>query len=92
MVRSHVERHGRASAGTKGILLVLGISAVYLMHQDVWNWTRVEPLLFGFLPIGLWYHAAYSLLASALMWLLVKFAWPKSLEEIERKLPESDAR
>ena len=62
MVRPHVERHGRASAGTKGILLVLGIFAVYLMHQDVWNWTRVEPLLFGFLPIGLWYHAAYSLL------------------------------
>jgi hypothetical protein len=92
MMRSHVERHGRASAGTKGILLVLGISAVYLIHQDFWNWTGVEPLLFGFLPIGLWYHAAYSLLASALMWLLVKFAWPKSLEESERKLPETDTR
>jgi Protein of unknown function (DUF3311) len=76
----------------KRILLILAVFALYLMHQDVWNWTRLEPLLFGFLPIGLWYHAAYSLLASALMWLLVKFAWPKSLEEIERKLPESDAR
>ena len=76
----------------KRILLLLGISAVYLVHQDFWNWTRVEPLLFGFLPIGLWFHAAYSLLASAVMWLLVKFAWPKSLEEIERKLPESETR
>jgi hypothetical protein len=92
MMRSEVKKHSRASAGTKSILLVLVVFAVYLIHQDFWNWTRVEPLLFGFLPVGLWYHAAYSLLASALMWLLVRFAWPKSLEEIERKLPESDAR
>jgi hypothetical protein len=76
----------------KRILLVLGISAVYLAHQDFWNWTRVEPLLFGFLPIGLWYHAAYSLLASALMWLVVKFAWPRSLEDIEKKLPATGTR
>jgi Protein of unknown function (DUF3311) len=76
----------------KRILLVLGISAVYLAHQDFWNWTRVEPLLFGFLPIGLWYHAAYSLLASALMWLVVKFAWPISLEDIEKKLPATGTR
>jgi hypothetical protein len=76
----------------KQILLILVVSAVYLLHQDFWNWTRVEPLLFGFLPIGLWYHAVYSLLASALMWLLVKLAWPKSLEEIQGKLPETDRR
>jgi hypothetical protein len=76
----------------KRILLVLGISAVYLVHQDFWNWARVEPLLFGFLPIGLWYHAAYSLLASALMWLLVKFAWPRSLEDIEKNLPATGTR
>ena len=60
---------------------VLVVSAVYLAHQDFWNWTRVEPLLFGFLPIGLWYHAAYSLLASAVMWLLVRFR----LAEIARE-------
>ena len=76
----------------KRILLLLGISAVYLVHQDFWNWTRVEPLLFGFLPIGLWFHAAYSLLASALMWLLVKFAWPRSLEAIEKKSPATGTR
>lgn len=90
-MRSNVKQNG-AGVGTKGILLTLLGSGVYLLHQDFWNWTRVEPLLFGFLPVGLWYHAAYSLLASALMWLLVKFAWPKSLEEIERKLPENDKR
>ena len=90
-MRSNVKQGG-AGVGTKRTLLVLVVSAVYLVHHDFWNWMRVEPLLFGFLPVGLWYHAAYSLLASALMWLLVKFAWPKSLEETKRKLPESDAR
>jgi hypothetical protein len=89
---SNVRRQSGAGVGTKGTLLVLIVFAVYLLHQDFWNWTRVEPLLFGFLPVGLWYHAAYSLLASALMWLLVRFAWPKSLEEIKRKPPESDER
>ena len=91
-MRSNVEKQGGAGVGRKRTLLVLVVTAVYLLHQDFWNWTRVEPLLFGFLPVGLWYHAAYSLLASVLMWLLVKFAWPKSLEELGRKSPESDAR
>ena len=76
----------------KRILLILAVFALYLAHQDFWNWTRVEPLLFDFLPIGLWYHAAYSLLASAVMWLLVKFAWPRSLEDTERKLSATDRR
>ena len=76
----------------KRTVLILVVLGVYLIHQDFWNWRQVEPLLFGFLPIGLWYHAAYSLLASALMWLLVKFAWPKSLEEIEGKPRKSDVR
>jgi Protein of unknown function (DUF3311) len=91
-MRSDASEQSGAGVRTKRTLLVLVVIAVYLVHQDFWNWTRAEPLLFGFLPVGLWYHAAYSLLASAVMWLLVKFAWPKSLEEIKRKLPESGAR
>jgi Protein of unknown function (DUF3311) len=91
-MKSKGKRHSRASAGMKPTLIILAVFAVYLLHQDFWNWTRVEPLLFGFLPIGLWYHAAYSLLASALMWLLVKFAWPKSLEEVEGKPTARDGR
>jgi hypothetical protein len=91
-MRSNLKKQAESGIETKRAFLVLVIAAVYLVHQDFWNWIRVEPLLFGFLPVGLWYHAAYSLLASALMWLLVKFAWPKSLEETKGKLPESDAR
>ena len=67
----------------KTMLLTLLVATVYLLHQDVWNWNKVEPLLFGFMPIGLAYHAAYSFGAAALMWILVKFAWPAHLENVE---------
>ena len=62
------------------LLLTLLIIAVYLLHQDFWNWKKAEPLIFGFLPVGLAYHAGYSILAAAMMAILVKFAWPTHLE------------
>jgi hypothetical protein len=65
----------------KKLLLLLLILAVYAAHQDLWNWSKADPLVFGFLPIGLAYQAAYSILAAAMMALLVAFAWPKHLEE-----------
>ena len=63
--------------------LSLLVLAVYALHQDVWNWRRTEPLLFGLFPPGLWYHLGYSVLAAVTMALLVKWAWPAHLEEEE---------
>ncbi len=65
------------------ILLTLLVLAVYALHQDFWNWKQAEPLLFGFMPIGLAYHAAYSGGAALLMGVFVKFAWPAHLERVE---------
>lgn len=62
------------------LLLTLVVAALYLMHQDVWFWREARPLLFGFLPIGLTYHAAYCLAVSLLMWTLTRVAWPVHLE------------
>jgi len=67
----------------KPILLTLLTAAVYVLHQDFWNWDKAEPLVFGFVPIGLAYHAAYSIAAAVLMWIFVKFAWPAHLEKVE---------
>lgn len=61
--------------------LALAVVAVYLLHQDFWLWRSARPLVFGFLPVGLFYHACYSVLAALLMWLLVRHAWPARLEE-----------
>jgi hypothetical protein len=56
------------------------IGAVYLLHQDVWFWTDPRPLVFGFLPIGLFYHAAYTVACALLLWFLVRTAWPAHLD------------
>ena len=53
---------------------------LYALHQDFWFWRSARPLVFGFLPVGLAYHAGFTLAAAALMALLVRVAWPSQLE------------
>ncbi len=65
----------------KRILLVIAVLALYVLHQDIWFWRTPRPFVFGFIPIGLFYHAMFAVAASLLMWMLVKFAWPGHLEE-----------
>ena len=59
------------------------IGGLYLLHQDLWFWDDVRPLVFGFLPIGLAYHGGYCVAVSALMWALTRFAWPAHLESLQ---------
>lgn len=69
----------------KRILLVIAVLVLYVLHQDFWYW-RSARLVFGFVPIGLFYQGCFSVAAAFLMWLLVKFAWPHHLEqEIEQQ-------
>lgn len=75
---------GKANKGVCFFVCIL-IVAVYVAHQDSWNWTKSEPMLFGFLPPGLAYHAGYSIVTALMMALLVKVAWPKHLESTEEK-------
>ena len=65
----------------KRILLLILVAALYVLHQDFWFWRTARPLVFGFIPIGLFYHGCYTLVTSLVMWLLVKTAWPSHLEE-----------
>jgi len=75
---------------SRKLFLSLMVLAVCLLHQDCWNWNKTEPLMFGFLPFGLAYHAAYAVLAAIMMALLVKFAWPADLDRIESKLEDEN--
>jgi len=61
-------------------ILVLLVFAFFIVHQDLWFWRTARPLVFGFLPIGIFYHACFAAACSPLMWLLVTFAWPSHLE------------
>ena len=66
------------------LLLALAIAALYLAHQDLWFWRSARPLVFGFLPIGMAYHALYCVAAALLMWALTRYAWPGHLEDADR--------
>jgi hypothetical protein len=63
------------------LLLPLAIVILYVLHQDIWFWRTARPLVFGFLPIGLAWHAAYCLAVALLMWWLTRVAWPAHLED-----------
>ncbi len=76
----------------KRTLLVIVVVALYILHQDFWFWRTAHPMIFGFIPIGLFYQGCFSVAASLVMWLLVKFAWPSQLErEVEERGPEEDS-
>lgn len=58
-----------------GIIVLLIIA-----HQDIWYWDD-PTLVFGFMPIGLLYHATISVLAACTWFLATIFAWPHGLED-----------
>jgi hypothetical protein len=76
----------------KRILLVIAVIALYFLHQDFWFWRTAHPLVFGFVPIGLFYQGCFSVAAALLMWLLVKFAWPHHLEQEIEQLETEEER
>lgn len=66
------------------VSVALVTALVYLLHQDFWFWRSARPLVFGFLPVGLAYHAAYTVGISLLMLYLVRHHWPSHLDDAGR--------
>jgi hypothetical protein len=64
----------------KSAFLILLVAIFFVAHQDIWFWRAAKPLLFGFLPVGLAYHAFYTLAVCALMLLVCRWAWPAHLD------------
>jgi len=62
------------------LLTFIFVLVLFLRH-DYWNWDTPGHLLFGFLPVGLWWQALVTILASIMMFLMVTLAWPHHLEE-----------
>jgi hypothetical protein len=69
------------------MLVALLLLAFFALHQDTWFWRASEPLVLGVLPVGLAYHAAYTLAVSGIMAILVRYRWPSHLEEPGRSEP-----
>lgn len=52
---------------------------LFILHQDFWLWED-KTLVFGFMPIGLAYHAGFSIAATLLWASALKWAWPSDIE------------
>jgi hypothetical protein len=61
-------------------LAIAAVALLYVLHQDFWFWHDARPLVFGFLPVGLFYHAVFTIACSGALWLLVAATWPHHLE------------
>ncbi|KAA5541873.1 DUF3311 domain-containing protein [Roseiconus nitratireducens] len=71
--------------GASGVWIIAALVLLLLiLHQDNWFWTD-DTLVFGFLPIGLLWHAGISIGASLTWALATVIAWPID-EDVERKL------
>lgn len=68
-----------SSGKTAGMVILIAALLMAVLHQDFWLWND-KTLIFDFMPIGLAYHASFSIAAAILWALAVKFAWPSALE------------
>jgi hypothetical protein len=76
-----------SQAPTGRYVVWASVCVLILLHQDSWWWSD-RTLVFGILPVGLAYHAAFSL-AAGLVWAFAcKFAWPNEVEAWAEESPE----
>ena len=71
-------------------ILYILLLILYALHNDLWLWDD-GTLVLG-LPAGFLYHIGYCVAASALLVLLVNFAWPRHLSEPEGEEEPEDSR
>jgi hypothetical protein len=71
-----MSKHSPKSTNRKGPMIIAVLVVILVvLHQDNWFWGD-DTLVFGFLPIGLFWHACLSI-AAALTWALAtRIAWP----------------
>ena len=62
----------------KRLIYLLFILMLFL-HQDTWAWDD-QSLVLGFMPVGLAYHAVFSICCAILGGLAIKHIWPHDLE------------
>ena len=62
------------------VVSILAFVGLFILHHDFWNWSTAG-LVFGFIPVGLAYHAGYSIVVSMFWVLVTRYAWPHSIEK-----------
>ncbi len=65
---------------TKGRLAWAFVVVLAILHYDFWYWSD-DTIVWGFMPIGLFYQALISVAAGVAWVLVVVYAWPTWVEE-----------
>ena len=60
-----------------------------ILHQDNWYWED-STLVFGIVPVGLFYHASLSVAAGVTWFLATRFAWSSTLDKAVTHEEEGD--
>ena len=63
--------------------------ALLVLHQDFWNWSNEDVFAWG-MPIGLFYHAFFSIACACLgVWAVLR-AWPKDWENYAEQATDEE--
>ncbi|MGC6446686.1 MAG: DUF3311 domain-containing protein [Rubripirellula sp.] len=71
------------------VVVVSGI--LLILHQDYWLWTN-KNLVFGFIPMGLFWHLGVSLAAVASWAFVTHYYWPFEKDEVASNLYPDSSR
>ena len=92
MIKTELELESTSGAASRRLVWA-AVVALFVLHHDFWFWDS-KTLVLGFLPIGLAYHALFSVLAAGVWAAAVRFAWPEHIEEwaseFEQQAPASE--
>lgn len=72
----------------QGRLIIAGlVILLIILHQDNWNWDNTN-LVFGFIPVTLFYQMCISFGASVVWFMAIRIAWPDDLDGEVAESPE----
>jgi hypothetical protein len=60
-----------------GLIILLAV-----LHQDFWWWNS-DNVVFGFMPIGLAWHAGISVAAGVSWALAARYCWPAGVDVVD---------
>lgn len=62
------------------LIITILVITLIVLHQDNWLWENTT-LVFGIVPIGLFFHICISIAASVTWFLATRIAWPAEIIE-----------
>lgn len=66
----------------KRLLVIIGFIIMTILHFDFWWFNEIHPIIFGFMPLSLWYQVLIGgIVAPIFLYFSYKVIWPEDTEE-----------